>query len=54
LKENLELFDKEGEKWRKTGSIDPSQKDKLRELIKSFESNFKQLYTNQASAGISD
>jgi ribosomal protein L32E len=40
LRINLEKFDKEGEKWRKTGSIDAKQKEELKSLIKSFESNF--------------
>ena len=54
LKENLDLFDKEGEKWRKTGSIDPAQKENLQKLIQSFEGNFKQLYSTSASKGVSD
>jgi tetratricopeptide (TPR) repeat protein len=54
LKENLEKFDKEGEKWRKTGSIDAKQKEDLKYLIKSFESNFNKLYSGEASLSISD
>jgi hypothetical protein len=45
LKRNLEDFDKEGDKWRKTGTIGIEQKEELKSLIKSFESNFNKLYT---------
>jgi tetratricopeptide (TPR) repeat protein len=54
LKESLEKFDKEGEKWRKTGSIDTEEKETLKSLIKSFESSFNRLYTGEASLSVSD
>ena len=54
LRENLEKFDKEGEKWRKTGSISNDQQEALRSLIRSFEANFKQLYSSQAEGHASD
>ena len=54
LRTNLENFDKEGEKWRKTGSINSEQKEALKSLIKSFESNFNKLYSGTASLSVSD
>jgi tetratricopeptide (TPR) repeat protein len=54
IKENLEKFDKEGEKWRKTGSIDAKQKEELKSLIMAFEFKFNKLYSGEASLSISD
>jgi tetratricopeptide (TPR) repeat protein len=54
LRENLEKFDREGDKWRKTGSINLEQKEALKSLIKSFESNFNKLYSGTASLSVSD
>jgi hypothetical protein len=45
LKESIAKFDKEGDLWRKMGSIGPEQKKQLQDLIKSFEENFKMLYS---------
>lgn len=45
LKDTLEKFDKEGEMWRRTGSIGLKQKEQLQSLIKSFEGNFKLVYS---------
>ena len=49
FKETIEEFDKEGEMWRKTGSIGPKEREQLRLLIKSFEGNFKQVYSTSTA-----
>lgn len=48
LKETLDQFDKEGEMWRRTGSIGLKQKEQLQSLIRSFEGNFRQVYSTSA------
>ena len=54
LRENLELFDKEHEQRRKTGPISQEHQAALKRLIKSFEANFKQLYSSSAAGEASD
>ena len=43
LKENLDKFDKEGESWRQNGCITKEQREKLKNLVSSFESNFSKV-----------
>jgi len=37
------LFDTEGEKWKKTGTITDEEKQTLKMLIEQFENKFKNI-----------
>ena len=50
----MKTFDREGADWRKQGYISSKQKEKLEDMIKSFEANFRVVYNQEKSQQMRD
>ena len=50
----MKTFDREGADWRKQGYISSKQKEKLEDMVKSFEANFRVVYNQEKSQQMRD